>query len=160
MKALRTTLITTGLLTALAGSALAQMGPGNMPGHDGARMERMHERMVQRHTAHLNELKGKLKLEASQEAAWKTFADAMQPPAQPAARPDRAALQKLSTPERLDRMQSFMTERQGQMQKHMDATRHFYATLNAEQKKTFDAETGRFMASMGERGEMRGMHRH
>jgi hypothetical protein len=161
MKALRTPLITTALLAALAGSAFAQMGTGGMPGPDGQgpRAEKMRERMVERHTRHLNELKAKLKLEASQEAAWKTFADAMQPPAQAMARPERIAIEKMSTPERLDRMQAMHTERSAHMQKHADATRTFYAGLNAEQKKTFDAETARFMQGMG-RQSMHGQHMH
>lgn len=160
MKALRTPLITAGLLVALAGSAMAQMGPGGMPGpgaQPGPRMERMHERMVQRHATRMNELKAKLQIEAGQEGAWKSFADAMQPPVQPAPRPERATLEKLSTPERLDRLQAFAAEHQGHMQKRIDATRAFYASLNPEQKKTFDAETGRFMAAMGPHG-MQGMH--
>lgn len=157
MKRLHTTLITATLLAALGGMAHAQPGPMGAAGPAGAasgpgpRMEKMHERMAQRHTAHLNELKGKLKLEASQESAWNTFAQAMQP-TPPGARPDRAAMDKLTTPERIDQMMAFKAQRDTQMLKHADATKAFYATLNTEQKKTFDTESARMMRSMGEHG--------
>ena len=149
MKALRTSLITASLLATLAGAAMAQMGPGGMPGPDGQhgpRMEKMREHMAERHQQHLAELKSKLKLQTGQEAAWKTFAEAMQPPAQPPARVDRAAMEKLSTPERIDQMQALHAQREAEMKKRGDATKAFYASLGAEQKKTFDAETARFMS--------------
>ena len=137
--------ITASLLSVLAGSALAQAGPGP-DGQHPARMEKMHERMAERHNKHLTELKGKLQLQPSQEGAWTTFAQAMQPPAKPLARPDRLALEKLTTPERIDQMQAFKAQRDAHIQQRADATKAFYASLNAEQKKTFDAETARFMA--------------
>lgn len=158
MKVLRTSLITAGLLAALAGSAMAQMGPGGMPGpdgHHGPRMEKMREHMGERHKQHLADLKGKLKLQPHQEAAWNTFEQAMQPPAPPAARADRAAMEKLTTPERIDQMQAMHAQREAEMKKRGDATKTFYAGLTPEQKKTFDAETARFMA--GGPG-MRGHH--
>lgn len=157
MKALRTSLITAGLLATLAGSAMAQMGPGMVgpDGHHGPRMEKMREHMAERHQQHLASLKAQLQLQASQEAAWKTFADAMQPPAHAPARADRAAMEKLSTPERIDQMQALHAQRDADMKKRGDATKTFYASLSAEQKKTFDAETARFMAA----GQpMRGHH--
>ncbi len=168
MKALRTSLITAGLLAALGSSVMAQMGPGNMPGPDGQhgpRTEKMREHkgeyrtehMGDRHARHLNELKSKLKLETSQENAWKSFAEAMQPTAMPQARPDRAALEKLTTPERIDQMQALHAQRDTEMKKRGDASKAFYASLNAEQKKTFDAETARFM---GHKGSHHGMHGH
>ena len=160
MKALRTSLITTGLLAALAGSAMAQMGPGpaGMPspgGMQGPRMEKMREHMGEHHKQHLTDLKGKLKLQPNQEAAWNTFEQAMQPPAPPAARPDRAAMEKLTTPERIDQMQALHAQREAEMKKRGDAAKTFYAGLTPEQKKTFDAETTRFM--VGGPG-MRGHH--
>lgn len=162
MKAMRTSLITAGLLAALSGTAMAQMGTGGMPGHDareghhGPRTEKMREHMrenmAERHAQHLAALKTKLQLSASQEASWKTFADTMQPPATPAARMDRAAMEKLSTPERIDQMLTLHAQRDAEMKKHAEATKTFYAGLSAEQKKTFDAETARFMAGAGGHG--------
>lgn len=146
MKPIRTSLIAASLALALGASAFAQPGPGMMGGAPSqARPEQMRERMAERHAQHLAELKTKLKLDASQEVAWKTFADNMQPPAAPLARPDRAAMAKLTTPERIDQMQTLHAQREAEMKKHGDATKAFYASLNAEQKKTFDAETARQM---------------
>ena len=56
------------------------------------------------------------------------------------ARPDRAEFAKLTTPQRLDRMQTRQAERSAMFAKRIDATRSFYAALTPEQQKTFDAE--------------------
>ncbi len=167
MKALRTSLITAGLLATLASSAMAQMGPGGMPGHEareghhGPRTEKMREpmrkQMAERHAQHLAALKARLQLSASQDEAWKTFADAMQPPAAPPARIDRAAMNKLSTPQRIDQMQALHAQHDAEMKKRGDAAKTFYAGLSAEQKKAFDAETARFMAGAGGQ-RMHGSH--
>jgi len=164
MKALHTTLVTAGLLAVLGGSALAQMGPGGMHSPDGQqtpRNEKMREQMQtnmgERHARHLAELKGKLKLDASQEAAWKNFAESMHHAGKPHAYPDRAALQKMTTPERIDQMQALHAQHDAEMKKHGEATKSLYAGLNAEQKKIFDTETGRFM---DRKGHAHGMHQH
>lgn len=137
--------LTAAVMSVLAVSAIAQSAPG-APSPQSAHTDKMHERMGERHSKHLNALKAKLQLESGQEAAWSAFAQAMQPPAKPVPRPNRAALAKLSTPERIDQMQAFKTQVDAQMQKRADATKAFYAELNADQKKTFDAETARHMA--------------
>ena len=150
MKPIRISLIAAGLTLALGTAAMAQPGP-MMPGagmqqaQPQPMREHMREYMGERHARRLGELKAKLKLEASQETAWKTFADAMQPPAVLPARPDRAALDKLTTPERIDQMLALHAQRDADMKKRGEATKAFYASLNAEQKKTFDAETARHM---------------
>ncbi len=59
-------------------------------------------------------------------------------------RPDRAELAKMTTPQRLDRMQTRQAERSAMFAKRIDATRSFYAALTPEQQKTFDAEGMRF----------------
>ena len=145
MKPIRTSLIAAGLALALGSTAFAQTGPMAGQGMPQARMEHMREHMSERHARHLADLKAKLKLEAGQEAAWKTFADTMQGPLAPPVRPERASLDKLTTPERIDQMQALHAQRDAEMKKRGDATKTFYAGLNAEQKKTFDAETARFM---------------
>jgi hypothetical protein len=52
-------------------------------------------------------------------------------------------------------MRAHRAQRNAEMDKRMDATKTFYAGLSAEQKKTFDAESMRFL-----RGGKRGMHGH
>ena len=56
--------------------------------------------------------------------------------------------------ERVDQMQAWHTHMEGEMKKRGDAAKTFYAVLNPEQKKVFDAETARFMAG----AEGRHMH--
>ena len=126
-----------------AAVAQADGAAGNKAQHNkrmdpAERMQRMQEHRAKRLAA----LKEKLKLTAAQESAWSTFASASQPPA--GARPprmDRAEFAKLTTPERLERMQARQAERSAMFAKRAEATKTFYAALTPEQKKTFDAET-------------------
>ena len=124
------------------------------------------ERMQERRAKHLAELKTKLKIDASQESAWSTFTSAIQPPAPPAQRPDRAAMraefEKMTTPQRLDRMQARQSERAARFAQRADATRSFYAALTPAQQKTFDVEGMRFgpRGAHGEHGPHQGPHGH
>ena len=154
MKSIRTTLIATALMAGLSGLALAQNTTAPTENTRAGRMEKMHAKMGERHAQHLADLKGKLKLEASQDAAWLAFEQSMQMGSHAGAHPDRAALAKMTTPERLDQMEAHKAQRDAQMKKHADATKTFYAALNSNQKKVFDTETARAMSSMG--GKMKG----
>jgi periplasmic protein CpxP/Spy len=49
-------------------------------------------------------------------------------------------MDKLTTPQRIDKMREMRTQRMAAMDKRMDATKTFYAALSPEQQKTFDAE--------------------
>lgn len=149
-------IVWTGLLASAAFAASAQT-PATPPADGTAGAPRMEhrdpakrfEQMQQRHTQRLAALKDKLKLNPSQESAWTTFAAAQQPPAPPAQRPSREDMAKMTTPQRLDLMQQRQTERSAAFAKRADATRSFYAALNADQQKTFDAETMRFAGPRG-----------
>lgn len=111
---------------------------GHYRPHDGKFFERMQERR----TKQLTELKAKLRLDPAQEGAWSAFTAATQPPARPADRATaRAEFEKMTTPQRLDRMQARQAERTARFAARADATRSFYATLSPEQQKTFDAES-------------------
>jgi hypothetical protein len=96
-----------------------------------------------RRAVHLAELKEKLKLVAGQEAAWNTFAEATQPEPRREGM-DRKAMreefERLSTPERLDRMLAMSDMRRARMAERAVATKAFYAQLNPEQQQVFDAE--------------------
>ena len=110
------------------------------------------ERMQAHRAQHLADLKEKLKLTPAQESAWSSFTTAQQPPARPDAaqrEARRAEFAKLTTPQRLDRMQARQAERSAMFAKRADATRSFYAALTPDQQKTFDAES---MARFGQRG--------
>jgi len=129
MKITHRLLITASLLASLASTAFAQTPP--TPASDAqrpARMEKMHQRMAERHHKHLNELKAKLQLQAGQDASWTAFEQAMQAPTQALPRPDPAALAKLTTPERIDQMQAFKAQRDAHMQKRAEVTKTFYAS--------------------------------
>jgi periplasmic protein CpxP/Spy len=150
---LRTTLKPLLLTTALAASsffALAQtptppVGPIGGPGEhrgmmrhgpmDPAKMQAM---IAQRQAA----LKEKLKITTSQEGAWTAFTSTMQPPADMHKRrmEMRAEMDKLTTPERIDRMRALRSQRDAEMDKRADATKTFYAALSPEQQKVFDAQ--------------------
>ena len=160
MKPMSRSLMAASLLVSLSGLCLAQTAPenkGHAPRTD--RIEKVHAKMGERHAKHLAELKGKLKLEASQDAAWAAFEQSMQTASPPVTHPDRAALEKMTTPERLDQMEAHKAQRDAQMKKHADATKTFYAALNSTQKKVFDTETARAMSNMMKGGMKKGgMH--
>lgn len=153
MKSIHKHLMATGLLAALGFSAMAQTPPpagAPAPGHE--RMARHDPAKMQEHIAKRQaDLKAKLQITAAQEGAWSSFTSAIQPPADRPARPDRAEIAKLTTPERIDRMQAAKARRDAEMAKRADATKTFYAALSPAQQKVFDAET----LHMGPR-----MHRH
>ncbi len=121
-------------------------------GDPAQRFARMQEHRAKRMAA----MKEKLKLNPSQESAWTNFTASTQPPAgPPPQRPDRAEFAKLTTPQRLERMQARQAERSAMFAKRAEATKTFYAALNADQQKTFDTETAH-MGHGGPRG--RGGH--
>lgn len=145
------------LSLAVAGAAAAQerpqgppppgagpRGPGGRPGFEPGKM---FEQMRQRREERLHDL---LQIKPNQEAAFKTFLASVAPP-----RPDRDGrggpgglgrgrergpdAAPMTTPERLDRMQARMAERQQRFQQMAAATKTFYAVLTPEQRKAFDA---------------------
>lgn len=126
---------TMGLTAATAQTPPPAGAPERHHGHkfDPAKMQ---ERMAQRQT----ELKQKLQLTAAQEGAWTTFTNAMKPTARPQ-RPDREAIARLSTPDRIDQMRALRNQRIAEMDRRGEATKAFYAVLTPAQKQVFDAET-------------------
>ena len=100
-------------------------------------------------------LKEKLKITPAQEAAWTSFTTATQmQPKGP--RPDRAEFEKLTTPQRIDKMREMRTQHAAAADKRDEAVKTFYAALSAEQQKTFDAGHAR----MGPRGHHGGRDGH
>lgn len=148
MKSIPTTLIATALMAGLTGLALAQNTSAPTDGPRVSRMEKMREHKAERHTQHLTELKAKLNLQGAQEPAWNSFIQSMQHPAR-MARPEPATFEQMTTPERLDQMQAMKAQRDAHMQQRAEATKAFYAMLNADQKQVFDQETARMMKGSG-----------
>lgn len=138
MKTLKTSLLALGsaLLLTTSFSSFAAPGVGGdacpMAGHGAfaERMQMMHERMQAR-------LHDQLKLTPEQEPAWQAFIKDG-PPHLAMMAGKGEDLTKLSAPERAEKMLARMKEAEAAMAKHTEALKTFYATLNAEQKKTFD----------------------
>jgi len=143
MKSSYQQLIAAGLLATFGLAASAQTPPpgpvgGDMPQHgmrDHMDPAKMQEHMAKRQAA----LKQKLQITSTQEGAWNAWTAAMKPG--DFKRPERGEMEKLTTPERIDRMRAMRDQHMAQMDKRAEATKAFYATLTPEQKKTFDAET-------------------
>lgn len=146
-------LITSSIhLTGLAQPANSPQGGRPMMGS--AQMESHREA---RHQKHLNELKSALQLDSTQENAWNAFSAEMKAPVKRPARPQAAEMEKMTTPERIDKMMAFKSERDAEMNKRITATKTFYASLNPTQQKVFDAHTHKFM-KQGPMGHHDKMH--
>ncbi|GIZ51695.1 hypothetical protein NCCP691_17090 [Noviherbaspirillum aridicola] len=150
-------LLAVGLGAGTAG-AWADMGEGGFGhgrhGHGGARMHSP-EQMKQAFEKRQQQLHDKLKLDARQETAWKTYVDTIRPAA-PATRPSREELAKLPAPDRLQKRMEFLQEHEKRLALRIAATREFYAVLTPEQKKVFDA--GFAHGPRGGRDRERGHH--
>jgi periplasmic protein CpxP/Spy len=163
MKPVYKSLLIAAALGAAGFGALAQMGP------KGDHLEMRHmgsmhhgdtTKMAERVNSHLSGLKNKLHITASQEGAWGTFTAAMQSPAKMnALRPDRAELDKLTTPERIDKMKQLRLQHHETMLTHMnqrdEAVKALYGALNADQKKVLDAEHARMEKGSGRHERMK-----
>jgi TolA-binding protein len=173
MKSLHQHLLVAGLLAGLGLTAVAQTAAPAAPAappapaqaqaqaqaqrSDPAKIEQRQARQQQRMEGRLAALKQKLQVSGAQEGAWTAWTSAMQPT--PHQRPDRAEIARLTTPERIDRMRTLRAARAAEMDKRGDATKTFYAALNADQKKVFDAES-LHLGKRGNRGHGGHGHHH
>lgn len=150
-------LVLAGVMASAALAATAQTvapaapataaAPAKADGHHGDPMSRHNPAEMQARMArHQAELKARLALTSDQESAWTAYTASMQPSVR-SARPtpeQRAEFDKLTTPERIDKMRALRTQRMAErtaaMDKRGDATKSFYAALNADQKKVFDSQ--------------------
>lgn len=173
-------LLMTAVLSAIAFAASAQMGPSGQGGpgpmagpqgpqapmmhmhrgHGGPDAATRHAQRAERQARHFAALKTRLQLSPNQEAAWTSFTNAMKLQ-EPLVR-DRAAfhaeMEKLSTPERIDRMQQLRKQTGERMDARMSAVKTFYAQLNPAQQKVFDFESHTWMAERGRPGRHGGGH--
>lgn len=163
----RTPIVTAVLLAVLAVGAMAQTPPAAPAAAPRAHMHTHGDRLeygrmdpAKRQewaNKRLGELKQKLAITPDQEGAWNAFAAAHQPPATPIARPDREAISRMTTPERIDQMRAMRAQRNAEMDRRLDATKSFYAALTAQQRAQFDELTTRQGHRGGHHGG--GMHR-
>ncbi len=177
MSQLRKHLLAAGLIASIGFAAIAQTPPaapqsggaeqyahrdggrhGDRAGkYDPAKMQeriaRMQERMAKRQAA----FKAKLGITPAQEPAWNAFTASTKPPATRPQRLSREEFAKLTTPQRIDRMQAMKAARDARMAERANATKTFYAALSPEQQKVFDETTLRGHGGKG--GGPRGGHR-
>lgn len=113
---------------------------GRMGRHDPAKMEAY---LAKRQA----DMKARLRITPAQEGAWTAFTAAMQPPAETGVRPgneQRAELDQLTTPQRIDKMREIRGQRMSAMtalmEKRGEAAKTFYGALSPDQQKVFDAE--------------------
>ena len=147
-------LVVAAILAGIAGvsaTAIAQ-GAGPQAGMRAQRMEQMHKQ----HAEHQTQLKSALKITASQEAAWNAYVagTAPNPPAN-APGMSKEDWSKLTTPQRMEKMQAFRAERDAVMTKRIDAVKTFYAALTPEQQKVFDTQAHGGFQRAGMKGEHR-----
>lgn len=143
------------------GSVSAQGKPPHLSEQQKSQMQ---ARRAEHRAKRLQELKVFLQLQGNQEAAWTSFYAVMQ---KPMPKPDRLKpeeLEKLSTPERIDKMMAVKAERDLQVNQRMTAVKTFYASLNAQQQKVFDthalAAIKRFDIDKEHHGDHRGKMHH
>lgn len=98
---------------------------------------KMRHDMKARYQARLHDA---LKLNAEQELAWKQWVETHPTPAARMSAEERSAMAALNTPARMEKMLEKRQQALLQMQKHVDHLKRFYATLSAEQQKTFDEQ--------------------
>ena len=130
---------------AQAQSAHAPMENFGMPGHHFGDMHKPDPAKVQAmFDKHMSRLKIVLQLMPNQESDWAAFNSAMSPPSTSPTLPKPDELEKLTTPERIDRLAALRGQRTNLMDKRSDATKKFYAALTPSQRKVFDIETLRY----------------
>lgn len=138
----------------------APAAPGSAPMqmHEGRMQQHMQDRAQRR----MEGLKRILQITPAQEGAWNTWAVAMKPSPQVMQQRHqlRAELEKMTTPQRIDRMRQLHAERAAAMDKRGDATKTFYAQLSPTQQKAFDEVSLKFMAHHGRGGRGHGRDHH
>jgi Spy/CpxP family protein refolding chaperone len=158
------TVITSVLLTsgiALSAAACAQSAPppppppgahgqDGAPGHHAMDMAKWQEKMKERMAKRQAELHEILKLTPAQEPAWKTFVQSMEPKGMTLPQ-DPKEMDKLSTPERMERSLERMKEHQASLQNRLAALKNFYGSLTPEQQKLFDENHRRIKKDMQDR---------
>jgi hypothetical protein len=156
----------TALLCTGASLSMAQGGPAAAGGGHGMHSEgaRQHEpaKMQARMADQMAAVKTKLQLTPAQEAAWTSFTRTVQTKPHAPMAAAHAELDKLPTPERIDRMRSLHTQRMADMGQQMDqraaAVKTFYAVLTPAQQKVFDEQLSRTAGRHGDHNKGHGGH--
>jgi hypothetical protein len=141
-RALLVGLIAGSGILAASSFAMPSGGPAGKDGCEARYGQNDHGKWAEQRASHLAGLKEKLKLSPAQEAAWNAFTRASQPGMRQGVdrQAMRAEFDKLSTPQRLDKMLAISEQRRARMAERAEATKAFYAQLTPEQQGVFDAE--------------------
>jgi hypothetical protein len=78
-----------------------------------------------------------LNLSGEQETHWNNFIASVPIPTK-SHRPERVAMEKLTTPERLEQQLKLIREQEAKLTSNLLALKAFYGSLTPEQQKTFD----------------------
>jgi len=134
-------------------------GNDKMPGMMGnpKMQEQRDAKRAERHQNRLDELKVYLQLQASQDDAWQSFAGVMKTPIKRPAPMTPSEVEKLTTPERIDKMMARKAETDAEITKRLNASKTFYATLTPTQQRVFDTHTQKLF-SKGPMGHHTKMH--
>ena len=157
------------LVAGLSMNAFAQnqgmpIPQGPMPAHrmpphlSEQQKSQMQAKRAEHRAKRLQELKVFLQLQGNQEAAWSSFYSVMQ---KPMVKPNGLKLEefeKLSTPERIEKMMAVKSERDSQMNQRIAAIKTFYASLNTQQQKVFDTNALAAIKHFGMNQEHRDGH--
>lgn len=125
------------VLLSTSALAIAQDRPAAPP-----MAEKWKEHQHERSEARARALHDVLNLRPDQDAAFKAFLASITPPHMgegPMPGEEHEGTERLTTPQRLDRMAARMAEHQAEFQRHADAVKRFYAILSPEQQRAFDA---------------------
>ena len=138
-------------------SPKGQMSSPDKPTHlSEEQKSQIQARRAEHRAKRLQELKVFLQLQGNQEAAWSSFYAVMQKPMVKAERLKPEELEKLSTPERIEKIMVVKAERDSQFNQRMSAIKTFYESLNSQQQKVFDSHALAAMKRMSMNPEHRG----
>jgi Spy/CpxP family protein refolding chaperone len=162
MNTLRKTLLTGLAALSLGGAMLgaqAQSQASSSDQHPKAHLSKeerqaKHAEFAARRAQRVARLHDELKITPAQENAWNAFAASMKPAQRGEhQRGDRAALAKLSAPERAQKMIERQKVRTASMEQRLSALNSFYSVLSPEQKKVFDEKSARMQSRFGRHGD-------
>lgn len=138
-----------GIAAGMGGIAMANpyghgmYGPGYMGGmcwgYDGGASAGNWREVAKQRTADLH---GKLKLNATQEKAWQNYQATISANVKAMQEREMMDFSSMTAPQRLEKSQQMLKERDARMASHLEALKAFYSTLTPEQQQIFDAETG------------------
>ncbi|MFN3512680.1 MAG: Spy/CpxP family protein refolding chaperone [Phenylobacterium sp.] len=140
------------LLAGGAATAVSAQQPARpAPAEREARPQLTPEQRLERRAEHL---RAALQLRSDQEPALRAYLQAAKPQRmdRDAMRQQRQAWANMTTPQRLDRQKAMMTERMARFDARAAATKRFYAQLDPQQQKAFDAMAGERRGKRGHGG--------